>query len=159
MALLKGQMFDYCAACLRDIDQAREHWRTGKEFPEVPSLPQPDPAAAVARLKKHNFVDGGEAEKLAGFGKSVMPSLVARLKELPGGYAASPRSSATRLALKIVIAADDTRRAPGSPAPAIADPPQDLSAAFLEWWAQESGRFMGGDDWSLPPMLLIPRKK
>jgi len=48
----------------------------------------------VACLKKYNFVDGGEAEKVAGFGKSVMPSLVARLKELPGRYAESPRSYA-----------------------------------------------------------------
>jgi hypothetical protein len=54
-AVLKGQMLDYCAACRRDIEQAREHWRTGKEFPEAQRLPQPDPAPEVARLKKYNF--------------------------------------------------------------------------------------------------------
>ena len=51
MALLKGQMSDYCAACLRDMQQAREHWRTGKEFPVVLRLPQPDASAAVESLK------------------------------------------------------------------------------------------------------------
>jgi len=157
MALLKGQMADYCAACLRDIERAREHWRTGKEFPELPRLPQPDPAAAVARLKKHNFRDGGEADKLLGYGKAVIPPLVARLAELPGGSVASPRSYAARLALRVVIAEDAERKPPGSPAPVIPDSAADLSAAFLSWWQKESERFMADDDWSLPAMLRVPR--
>lgn len=156
MALLKGQMMDYCAACLRDIEQAREHWRTGREFPESVRLPQPDPASAVARLKTHNFREGGEAEKLLGYGKAVMPSLVARLPELPGGSVASPRSFAIRLALKIVMAEDDERRPPGITAASIDDSTAHTSAEFLSWWHQESGRFMAGDDWSLPAMLRAP---
>ena len=156
MALLKGRMLDYCAACRRDIEQAREHWRTGKAFPEVPRLPQPDPAAEVAQLKKYNFCDGCEADKLLGYGKAVMPSLVARLVELPGGSVASPRSYAVRLALKIVIAEDELRRSPGTPAPVLPDSRSDSEAAFLAWWRDASERFMGGDDWPLPPMLPIP---
>jgi hypothetical protein len=156
MALLKGQMTDYCAACLRDIDQAREHWLTGREFPETPRLPQPDAAAAVARLKTQNFREGGEAEKLVGYGKAVMPSLVARLPELPGGSVASPRSFAIRLALRIVIAEDDARRLPGTPACDIDDSTAHTSAEFLSWWRQESQRFMEGDDWQLPAMLRTP---
>jgi hypothetical protein len=156
MALLKGQMMDYCASCLRDIEQAREHWRTGREFSESPRLPQPDPAGAVARLKKHNFREGGEADKLAGYGKSVMPYLVARLPDLPGGSVASPRSYAIRLALKIVMAEDEARRAPGTPAPRIDDSASHTSAEFFSWWRQESERFMEGDDWSLPAMLRAP---
>jgi hypothetical protein len=155
MALLKGQMVDYCAACLRDIAQAREHWLRGKEFPEVPRLPQPDPAAAVARLKRQNFRDGGEADELLGYGKAVMPSLVARLPELPGGNAASPRAYAIRLALRIVIAADDERRPPGTPAPKFDDSSSHTSGEFYSWWHEEAERFMAGDDWSLPPMLRI----
>jgi hypothetical protein len=157
MALLKGQMADYCAGCKRDIEQARENWRTGKEFPEVPRLPQPDPGAAVARLKNYNFRDGGEAEKLLGYGKSVMPSLVARLAELPGGGVASPRSYATRLALRIVIAEDELRRPPGTPSSKIDDSSAHSSAEFYSWWHQEWERFMAGDDWSLPAMLRIPQ--
>jgi len=157
MALLKGQMTDYCAACLRDIEQAREHWRTGKEFPEVARLPQPDPAAAVASLKKHNFCEGGEAEKLVGYGKAVMPSLVARLAELPGGDVASPRSYAIRLALRIVIAEDELRRPPGTPAVKIDDSSAHSSAEFYSWWQQESERFMAGDEWSLPTLLRSQR--
>jgi hypothetical protein len=153
MALLKGQMADFCATCLRDIAQAREHWRTGREFPEVLRLPQPDPAAAVADLTKHNFREGGEADKLLGYGKAVMPSLVARLPALPGGSAASPRSYAIRLALKIVIAEDDLRRAPGTPAPKIDDSTSHSSAEFYSWWRQEAERFMAGDDWALPGMF------
>jgi hypothetical protein len=153
MALLKGQMMDYCAACLRDIELAREHWRTGREFPESVRLPQPDPASSVARLKTHNFREGGEAEKLLGYGKAVMPSLVARLPDLPGGSVASPRSFAIRLALKIIIAEDDARRAPGTPACNIDDSSAHTGAEFLSWWRQESARFMDGDDWSLPAML------
>ena len=159
MALLKGQMSDYCAACQRDIEQAREHWRTGKEFEEVPRLPQPDPAAEVARLKKYNFRDGGVADRLLGYGKSVMPALVARIPELPGGSAASYRSYAAQLALRIVIAEDESRRPPGTPKPIITDAEADSSAAFLSWWEHESERFMAGDDWSLPPMLSTPPEK
>jgi hypothetical protein len=150
-------MADYCAACLRDIAQAREHWLTGREFPEVPRLPQPDPAAAVANLTKHNFREGGEADNLLGYGKVVMPFLVARLPALPGGSAASPRSYAIRLALKIVIAEDDLRRAPGTPAPKIDDSTSHSSAEFYSWWRQEAERFMAGDDWALPGMLRVPR--
>jgi hypothetical protein len=156
MALLKGQLVDYCAACLRDIAQAREHWLTGKEFPETPRLPQPDPAGAVARLKKHNFREGGEADKLVGYGKAVMPYLVARLAELPGGSVASPRSYAIRLALRIVIAEDDERRLPGTPACDVDDSTAHTGAEFLSWWHQESERFMAGDDWLLPAMLRVP---
>lgn len=159
MALLKGQMLDYCAACSRDIAQARENWRTGKEFPEVPRLPQPDPVAAIARLKNYNFVEGGEADKLLGYGKAVMPPLVARLSQLPGGHAASPQSYAVRLALRVVIDADEDRRPPGTPDPVVAEPDSELTAAFLMWWQRESGRFMAGDDWALPPMLQLPRSK
>jgi hypothetical protein len=150
MALLKGQMAEYCAACLRDIQQAREHWQTGKEFPEVPRLPQPDPTTAVARLKPYNFREGGEADKLLGYGKAVMPALVARTAQLQGGYAASPKSYAILLALKIVVAEDEARRERGSPAAVLRD---TTSAEFLTWWQQESERFMAGDDWTLPPML------
>jgi hypothetical protein len=156
MALLKGQMADYCAACLRDIQQAREHWLTGTEFPDVPRLPQPDPAAAVARLKPYNFRDGGEADKLLGYGKAVMPALVARLKELQGGYPASPRSYAVLLAVKIVNAEDEARREPGSLAPVMRD---TTAAEFTTWWQQESERFMSGDEWALPPMLQTPLAK
>jgi len=153
MALLKGQMADYCAACLRDIQQAREHWLTAKEFPEATRLPQPDPAAAVALLKPYNFRAGGEADRLLGYGKAVMPALIARITQLQGGSAASPRSYATQLALKIVIAEDEARTAPGSPAPVMRD---SSSGEFLKWWRLESERFMAGDDWSLPPMLQAP---
>lgn len=153
MALLKGQMADYCAACLRDMEQAREHWLTGKEFPETPRLPQPDAAAAVARLKPYNFREGGEADKLLGYGKAVMPALVARIAQLPGGYAASPKSYAILLAVKIVLTEDEARRAPGSPSPVMRD---TSSAEFLTWWQQEAERFMEGDDWALAPMLRVP---
>lgn len=152
MALLKGQMSDYCAACLRDIQQAREHWLTGREFPDAPRLPQPDASAAVDRLKPYNFHEGGEADKLLGYGKAVMPALVARITRLQGGYAASPRSYATALALKIVISEDDARRESGGPALLARD---STSVEFLNWWQQESARFMGGDDWALPPMLSV----
>jgi hypothetical protein len=154
MALLKGQMSDYCAACLRDIQQAREHWRTGREFPDAPRLPQPDPSAAVERLKPYNFRDGGDADTLLGYGKAVMPALVARLPLLQGGYAASPRSYATALALKIVISEDDARRDSGGPAVVVRD---TTSGEFLVWWQHESERFMGGDDWALPPMLRVSK--
>jgi hypothetical protein len=152
MALLKGQMSDYCAACVRDIEQAREHWLTGKEFPEAPRLPQPDPAAAMESLKPYNFHEGGEADKLLGYGKAVMPALVARLTHLQGGYL-SPQSYATALALKIVISEDDARRDSGGPAVVERDP---TSAEFLDWWRQESERFMAGNDWTVPPMLRVP---
>jgi hypothetical protein len=154
MALLKGQMLDYCAACRRDIEQAREHWRTGEEFPEVPRLPQPDPAADVASLKKYNFCEGCEAESLLGYGKAVMPALVGRVASLPGGSPTSPRSYAVRLALRIVIAAEELRQPPGAPVPAVPDSAGDSEAVFLSWWRDEAARFMAGDDWSLPPMLL-----
>jgi hypothetical protein len=154
MALLKGQMLDYCSACRRDIEQAVDHWRTGREFPEVPRLPQPDPVADVARLKKYNFCDGCEADNLLGYGKAVMPPLVARPVELPGGSAASARSYAVRLALRIVIDADEQRQPSGSPTPVIPVATGDSDPAFLAWWRDESDRFMGGDDWKLPPMLL-----
>ena len=156
VAVLKGQMLDYCAACRRDIEQAREHWSTGKEFPEAQRLPQPDPAEDVARLKKYNFCDGCEADKLAGYGKAVMPALVARLQELPGGSAGSPRSYAARLALKIVVAEYELAQPRGSPDLAVPELVTDDSAALLTWWQRESARFMGGDDWSLPPMLRTP---
>jgi hypothetical protein len=159
MALLKGQMLDYCSACRADIDEAREHWRTGKEFPEVPRLPQPDPAAHVASLKKYNFREGGEAEKLVGYGKAVMPALVARLSELPGGSGASPRGYAAQLALKIVLVEDVLRRPPGTLDPILPQTAADMSAAVMSWWSAESGRFMGGDDWTLPSMLRVPRAK
>jgi hypothetical protein len=147
-------MSDYCAACLRDIQQAREHWRTGREFPDAPRLPQPDPSAAVERLKPYNFRDGGDADTLLGYGKAVMPALVARLPLLQGGYAASPRSYATALALKIVISEDDARRDSGGPAVVVRD---TTSGEFLVWWQHESERFMGGDDWALPPMLRVSK--
>jgi hypothetical protein len=159
MALLRGQMSDYCAACQRDIEQAREHWLTGREFAEVPRLPQPAPAAAVARLKKYNFREGGEADKLAGYGKAVMPALAARITELPGGNPASPRSYAVRLALRIVIDEDGDRQSPGTLEPVIPADAEDVSAMFVSWWEHESDRFMGGDDWALPPMLkALPNK-
>jgi hypothetical protein len=162
MAFLRGQMLDYCAACVRDIEDAREYWRSGKEFSEVPRLAQPDPAADVARLKNYNFCDGCEADKLIGHGKAVMPSLIARLQELPGGSAASPRSYAARLALKIVIAEYERTQPRGSPIPAVPESLSDGSPALLAWWQEESERFMGGDDWSLPLMLrssgLFPQK-
>jgi len=154
MALLKGQMFDYCAACVRDIQQAREHWLTGREFPDVPRLPQPDPLAAVRRLKPYNFRDGGEADKLLGYGKAVMPSLVARIAQLQRGYAASPQSYAITLALKIVISEDDARRESGGPAFVARD---TTSTEFINWWQHESEPFMAGDDWDLPPMLGVPK--
>lgn len=154
MALLKGQMQDYCAACRRDIEQALEHWRTGKEFPEAPRLPQPDPAADVASLKKYNFCDGCEADRLVGYGKVVMPALVARLVGLPGGSPTSPRSYAVRLALKVVIAEEELRQPPGTPVPVVPESAAGSDAPFLAWWRHESERFMGGDDWSLPPMLM-----
>ena len=157
--VLKGQLLDYCAACRKDIEQAREHWRTGAEFAEVPRLPQPDPTADVARLKSYNFRKGGEADKLVGYGKAVMPSLVERVQGLPGGNAFSARSYGAYLALWIVIAEDNRRQPPGTPDRAVPDVEEDLSAALLSWWRQESERFMEGDDWSLPPMLQSPTPK
>lgn len=156
-ALLKGQMLDYCAACVHDIEEAREHWRSGREFAEVPRLPQPDAAAHVARLKKYNFREGGEADKLFGYGKAVMPALLERLPSLPDGSAASPRSYAVRLALAIVLSEDAARRPPGTPDPVLPDAAGDVSAALLSWWSAESEQFLGGDDWTLPPMLRTPR--
>lgn len=152
-ALLKGQMLDYCAACSWDIQEAREHWRTGKEFPEARRLAQPDPAVRVAGLKKYNFCEGCEADKLVGYGKAVMPALVARLAELPGGSASSPRSYAAHLAVEIILAEHERRQPPGSPALTIPELAADDSAAILDWWRGESERFMGGDEWSLPSLL------
>ncbi len=149
-ALVKGEMLDYCPFCLRDIEHAREHWQTGREFPETPRLPQPDPVAQVARLKDYNFREGGEAEKLFGYGKAVMPPLFDRMTKLPGGSPASPRSYAVRLALRIIAHEDGVRRASRSPDPAIPVGTGDASESLLAWWRRESERFMSGDDWAMP---------
>lgn len=153
MALLKGQMLDYCADCIRDIEQARDHWITGKDFSEVRRLAQPDSAAYVARLKKHNFREAGEADRLVARGKAVMPALMKRLPDLPGGSFLSPRSYAARLALKIVVLEDQLRREELGPVLALPSQTEDLSGPVLAWWWKESERFMHGDDWELPVAL------
>lgn len=156
MALLKGQMLDYCDACRKDIEDAREHWRTGKVFPETERLPQPDPAARVAYLKNYNFRDGGEAEKLLGFGKAVMPALIARMERLPGGSGASAKAVAARVALRIVSDENELRRPPGGAEPSFLTSTSDLSREVLAWWAEESAKFMAGDDWKLPAAIRMP---
>lgn len=156
-ALLKGQMLDFCDACRRDIETAREYWRTGKEFPESPRLPQRDPAAEVASLKNYNFRDGGEAEKLVRYGKRVMPALMARLATLPGKDGASPRGFGARLALLIVRNEDLLRRPAGGPGLAVPVTAAELSGPVLAWWGQESKAFMEGDAWA-PPEVGESRK-
>ncbi len=152
-ALLKGRMLDYCTACLLDIEQAREHWRADKEFAEAPRLPQPDPAAHVARLKAYSFREGGQADRLLGYGKVVMPALLRRMAALPGGRELSPRGYAARLALRIVAVEDGCRWDTLPPEIASAASGVDVSGDVLAWWSEEEARFMGGDDWKVPLLL------
>lgn len=152
-ALLKGQMLDYCAACLHDIEQAREHWLTGKTFSEVLRLTQPDPAAHVARLKAYNFREGGEADRLLGYGKAVMPALMKRLSQLPGGRELSARTYAATLASRIIASEDDRRRGSDLSRLGPPGPGSDLSTELLAWWDEEGERFLRGDEWKLPSCL------
>ncbi len=152
-ALVKGQMLDYCGACLRDIEQAREHWLTGKIFPEDTRLPQPDPATSVARLKPYNFREGGEADQLLGYGKAVVPALLGRLDELPGTLPSSPREQAALLVLKIVAIEDGRRKGEEPREVASLNEAGCRSGELKRWWAQEGERFMKGDGWTLPCML------
>jgi hypothetical protein len=157
-ALLKGQMRDYCTACQRDIQQAREQWLTGKVFPEVRRLPQIDPADQVERLKAHNFRSGGEADKLLRFGKLVVPALIARLPELPAKRNSSPRHYATRLVLKILVAEDVKRRGISADDVQHLSPSGELAEALLAWWEDEAERFMSGDAWELPDVLQVRQR-
>jgi hypothetical protein len=150
-ALLKGQMLDYCADCRRDIEQARSYWHSGVSCPEVRRLPQPDPDAAVARLKTYNFREGGDADRLLGFGKAVMPALIKRMAGMPAGDEMSPRGYAATLGLRI-IAAEDRKRRDDDTDTAPIHPTRDVSRELLVWWSAEGPRFLAGDDWKLPAL-------
>jgi hypothetical protein len=154
-ALLKGQMLDYCADCRRDVQQARSHWRSGATFAEVRRIPPPDPAAHVARLKPYNFREGGDADRLVGYGKAVMPALLTRVPELPGGSEVSPRAYAATLGLRIIDAEDRKRRGLEDDATPI-HPTKDVSRELLVWWSAEGERFLAGDDWLLPDLSPRP---
>jgi hypothetical protein len=156
MALLKGQMIDYCADCRRDIEQARQHWKTGDTFPPVPRLPQPDPASAVAKLKPYNFREGGDADRLPGFGKAVMPALVKRMSELPQGSEVSPRAYAATLAIRIIDSEDRKRHGLEGEREQDVRIARDCSRDILVWWSAEGKKFLAGDDWKLPSLLFEP---
>lgn len=154
-ALLGGLMLDYCGECQRDIQEAKTHWRTGKEFPEAPRLPQPDPAAIVGQLKSYQFRRGGEAEKLVDLGKVILPALVDRLGELPGTRQSSPRCVAALFVKRIIIAEQDARQ---EVVGRYRDrgPKEDCAGGLGEWWEQERQAFMAGDEWEFPFNLLSP---
>jgi len=148
-------MLDYCDECQADIRAAKAHWRTGREFPEVLRLPQPDLATIVDRLKNHQFRRGGEAEKLVDLGKAVLPALMDRLGELPGSHENSPRCGAALVAKKIIIAAQDARQ--GAVGKYVdRSSKADCAEVLCEWWHREQQAFMAGDEWEFPFHLLSP---
>lgn len=154
-ALLKGQMLDYCTDCQRDIETAREHWLTGKIFPDVARLPQPDPVAHVARLKNYNFRAEGAADQLLGYGKAAVPPLMERLLTLPGEREGSPRFHAAHLVVEIILA-EDRKRQERAAAAGLRQVRHeaDLSEGLIDWWSLEAAGFMSGDGWSLPEAVL-----
>lgn len=154
-ALLRGQMLDFCQECRDDLEGARGHWREGLVFPEVPRLAQPDPAALVERLKKRNFTEGGEAEKLMHAGKVIVEPLLRRMESLPGGNSRSPRYIAERIVVQVLIEEDQKRRnAANSEALRYALPRGDIDVALSAWFEAEGESFLDGDEWRLPAFLV-----
>ena len=154
MALVNGRMLDYCDECRKDIAQAREHWKSGAEFPEVSRLEVQTAAEFVADLKKYSFARGAQAESVVRFGKQALPPLMKRIPQLPGTRDPSPRQFAVLLVKRILVLEDRKRRGAGEEL-RYGSPRGDRTDALLDWWGKQRDAFMNGDDWTLPADVLI----
>lgn len=146
---------DYCAECRLDIERAKGQWRTGEVFAESPRLPQKDLTEWIAKLRDEDFEEGGNAVILLYHGKEVMPALMKRMYSLPGGSEESPLAGAEWIAKALVMQEATKRAGKGFRADWLMG---GRSLEMLWWWMKEERRFMAGDDWELPPtVVLVPK--
>lgn len=145
---------DFCAACRRDIEQAKRHWLTGEVFPPSRRLPTTDLSKWIAKLEDKDFNDNGRAFILLNHTKEVMPALMKRMYTLPADGPESPRATADWIARAIVMQEALKRAGKGFRTDWAMG---DRSREMQWWWMKEGRRFMSGGDWELPETVsLIP---